>query len=365
MVALIQLLLGVLIFTAGYIYDSYFPPTPGAWDQNRLQNGMDASLMVIYLAVLLTTVAAEHLSEEMLNSVWIVFSPSLAVPAAFMGYYMRSIHISRQGVPPSDSKSAPLEGHSTDITCLAISEHEGAIFSGSHDNLIKKWDLNTGNLMETLQGHNSYITCLAISENEGAIFSGSDDSLIKKWDLETGNLMETLQGHNGSISCLAILEKEGAVLSGSGDGAMRVWDSKSCTNMWEEHAHITVVKSIACSQDGVCFSASDRICTFDCSSFLKYDVVVSTKLPVPGFSLEKVKLPWALLTAAIITRVCTLGQLASCSLQRKTAMPRRWIPPTEALNKFADLGLPIGDVLDFKRLYTSVIIFILSFDLLL
>merc|ERR1711941_244150 len=72
---------------------------------------------------------------------------------------------------------------------------EGAIFSGSGDNSIKKWDIKTGALMATLEGHADEVTCLAISEKEGAIFSGSGDNSIKKWDIKTGALMATLEGH--------------------------------------------------------------------------------------------------------------------------------------------------------------------------
>merc|ERR1712203_1280169 len=75
-----------------------------------------------------------------------------------------------------------------------ISEKGGAIFSGSGDNSIKKWDIKTGALMATLEGHADEVTCLAISEKEGAIFSGSDDGSIKKWDIKTGALMATLEG---------------------------------------------------------------------------------------------------------------------------------------------------------------------------
>ena len=69
----------------------------------------------------------------------------------------------------------------------ATSEKEGAIFSGSVDNKIMKWDLKTGNLLATMGGHFRSITCLTISEKEGAIFSGFADNKIKKWDLKTGS----------------------------------------------------------------------------------------------------------------------------------------------------------------------------------
>merc|ERR1712217_933738 len=91
------------------------------------------------------------------------------------------------------------------------------------DHGIKKWDIKTGALMATLEGHADMIRCLAISEKEGAIFSGSGDNSIKKWDIKTGALMATLEGHADEVTCLAISEKEGAIFSGSGDKTIKAW----------------------------------------------------------------------------------------------------------------------------------------------
>ena len=82
------------------------------------------------------------------------------------------------------------------------------------DENVKTWDPKTGNLLATMEGHFRSIRCLAISEKEGAIFSGSGDNKIKKWDLKTGNLLATMEGHSDSITRLAISEKEGAIFRG-------------------------------------------------------------------------------------------------------------------------------------------------------
>merc|ERR1712176_959913 len=88
--ASVQFGLGILMFSAGYFFDPYFPPAPGAWDQNRLQNASDASVIAIYFAALLATIACKYYNAETLNSLWIVFSPLLVLPAAFVGYHSRS-----------------------------------------------------------------------------------------------------------------------------------------------------------------------------------------------------------------------------------------------------------------------------------
>ena len=95
--ASIQVILGFLILLAGCYCAPYHPPAPGAWDQNRLQNAVDASLLMIYLAALLATIAARYFSEELLNSMWIAGSPVLMLPAAFFGYHLRTFFAKAAG----------------------------------------------------------------------------------------------------------------------------------------------------------------------------------------------------------------------------------------------------------------------------
>ncbi len=53
--------------------------------------------------------------------------------------------------------------------------------SGSSDESIKIWDLNTKKCLNTLKGHEDGVKCLLkLSETQFA--SGSDDKSIKIWD---------------------------------------------------------------------------------------------------------------------------------------------------------------------------------------
>ena len=45
-------------------------------------------------------------------------------------------------------------------------------------------DADPQELLATLEGHAGYVTCLAVAE--GALFSGSQDNTVKKWSARTG-----------------------------------------------------------------------------------------------------------------------------------------------------------------------------------
>ena len=173
--------------------------------------------------------------------------------------------------------------------------------------------------------------------------------------------MATLEGHSGPITCLAISEKEGAIFSGSFDKTIKVWESRRGSHLWTMRTHSSPIHAICCADNGRVFSASTRLHAFDASSLIHYRVIISAQLPNPYFTLEKRVLPWILFQIAIVIKVSTLDQLASYAIRRKAAMPKRWVPPTEALDRFADLGFQIDDALDFKRVYISVILFVLGF----
>jgi WD40 repeat protein len=98
------------------------------------------------------------------------------------------------------------------------------LFSGSHDNTIRVWDLTTGALLHTLTGHTHVVDCLEMSPDGLKLVSGSYDKTIRVWDLTTGALLHTLTGHTGSVYCLKMSPDGLKLVSGSNDNTIRVWD---------------------------------------------------------------------------------------------------------------------------------------------
>jgi WD40 repeat protein len=124
-----------------------------------------------------------------------------------------------------------LQGHQGGVRSLALAQ--GKLISGSFDNTIKIWNLETGACTHTLQGHQSWVNCLAFAQ--GKLISGSFDNTIKIWDLETGACTQTLQGHQHSVNSLAFAQ--GKLISGSFDNTIKIWDLEtgSCTQTLQEH----------------------------------------------------------------------------------------------------------------------------------
>jgi WD40 repeat protein len=71
----------------------------------------------------------------------------------------------------------------------------GLLATGSRDNTVKIWDLNTGECTSTLEGHKSYVSLLI----KGADFllTGTEpvDNTVKIWDLNTETCLQTWKNH--------------------------------------------------------------------------------------------------------------------------------------------------------------------------
>ncbi|ORX49937.1 WD40 repeat-like protein [Hesseltinella vesiculosa] len=94
------------------------------------------------------------------------------------------------------------------------------ILSGSLDNTIKQWNMNTGSCLRTLFGHVEGVWGLAYDTLR--IVSGSHDKTIRVWDFDSGRLMHVLEGHNGPVTAIALSDTK--IISASDDGDVRIWD---------------------------------------------------------------------------------------------------------------------------------------------
>jgi F-box and WD-40 domain protein 1/11 len=81
-----------------------------------------------------------------------------------------------------------------------------------------------------LRGHADSVYCLEFDSKR--IISGSRDQTIKMWDIQTGRCLGTFRGHYGSVLCLKFEKdwdikgdgKKGFMVSGSSDRRACVWD---------------------------------------------------------------------------------------------------------------------------------------------
>ncbi|HYX13349.1 MAG TPA: WD40 repeat domain-containing protein [Nostoc sp.] len=116
-----------------------------------------------------------------------------------------------------------LMGHSHIVRSLAISADGKMLVSGSWDQTIKVWQLETGELLHTLKGHRDRVYAIALSPDGQIIASGSADKTIKLWHLQTGELLGTFTGHGNIVTALAFTASGEMLVSGSLDKTIKIW----------------------------------------------------------------------------------------------------------------------------------------------
>ena len=76
------------------------------------------------------------------------------------------------------------------------------IVSGSEDNTVIVWDLDTGTPVYKIAGHQAAVNSVAVRPDGRRIVSGSEDQTVVVWKLETGQRFATL-ALDGPIRCAA------------------------------------------------------------------------------------------------------------------------------------------------------------------
>ncbi len=77
-------------------------------------------------------------------------------------------------------------GHTDDVNSVAFSPDGRYALSGSGDNTVKLWDIQTSRDIRTFKGHTDKVNSVDFSPDGRYVLSGSDDVTVRLWDIKTG-----------------------------------------------------------------------------------------------------------------------------------------------------------------------------------
>jgi F-box/WD-40 domain protein MET30 len=100
------------------------------------------------------------------------------------------------------------------------SSTEEVIISGSLDNTLKVWSMDTGECLRTLFGHVEGVWSVAFDKRR--FVSGSSDSTIRIWDADSGQALHTLKEHEKGVTSVSLSDTK--IISASEDGEIRIFD---------------------------------------------------------------------------------------------------------------------------------------------
>ncbi|CAF0756463.1 unnamed protein product [Didymodactylos carnosus] len=138
------------------------------------------------------------------------------------------------------------------ITCLQFDGKR--IVSGSDDNTLKIWSVETGECEKTLTGHNGGVWCSEMTND--LVVSGSTDRTIRVWNAETGECKHVLYGHTSTVRCLALYKD--LVVSGSRDATVRIWNIVTGERLHTLSGHTAAVRCVCYNGKYVVSGAYDH-----------------------------------------------------------------------------------------------------------
>jgi F-box/WD-40 domain protein MET30 len=104
------------------------------------------------------------------------------------------------------------ENHNAVVTCLCLVDK--LLASGSWDKVIKIWQIEKGECLNTLVGHDDGISSLINLNN--LLISSSWDNTIRVWNPRTAHLVNSFEIGKGAVYCLCSYSNH-EILSGSWD----------------------------------------------------------------------------------------------------------------------------------------------------
>ncbi len=142
------------------------------------------------------------------------------------------------------------------------------IATGSDENIVKIWNVETKKLIRRLEGHTNWVLSVAFSTDGKYLVSGSEDTTIKIWDFKTEECFVTLkgkEGHKDRVRSVCFHPNDSSILaSASDDRKIILWKWEKDTNkfnlLWSsEEDHQSRVRSVTFSHNGqyLCSSSDD------------------------------------------------------------------------------------------------------------
>ncbi|MBP5985240.1 MAG: hypothetical protein KBD96_02480 [Brachymonas sp.] len=77
--------------------------------------------------------------------------------------------------------------------------------------------------LRTLQGHSAGVNAIAISPDGSMALSGSRDNTMRLWRLDSSALLRTFAGHDDKVRAVAFSPNGAFALSASYDRTVRLW----------------------------------------------------------------------------------------------------------------------------------------------
>ncbi|KAK3745479.1 hypothetical protein RRG08_018697, partial [Elysia crispata] len=112
--------------------------------------------------------------------------------------------------------------HSGSVNCCLLDQEKRRIFSCGEDHLIKILDVETMTEIFTKDLQHQIYCMKTLSGGNFHLLTGDSSGHLNVWDMDKGQVIQTLKAHSGAVTCLDISHKD-SLLTGGGDRSVKLW----------------------------------------------------------------------------------------------------------------------------------------------
>ena len=141
------------------------------------------------------------------------------------------------------------------INCLVLTNQ--SLFSAGWDKIIRKWDLIAREQTNIYEGHEGPILCMAITSDNCFLVSGSEDQTMIVWDLNSDNIRKKI-AHKSPISAIEFSRLGDKIISASWDMTIKIWKFSDFQLEGVLKGHSDFIRTLALSPDGNILASSGR-----------------------------------------------------------------------------------------------------------
>ena len=134
------------------------------------------------------------------------------------------------------SHQQSLEGHIDSVTSVMFSPNSKKLISVSADNNVRVWDIDTC-ACERIIGHSNDAEFMSLSHDlKWGIFAATDGT-IRIWNIDADRFDQVLKGHREAICSAVFSSGSNMVASGSYDRTVRIWsiETGECVGLLQGH----------------------------------------------------------------------------------------------------------------------------------